>query len=430
MRRFENLLKLPRNYNFQLIWLVCTAIALVSCGTELKSNSQEISTAPNENQVSLQEELIKVDVQTASLSNLSAQKQYSGTTQPEQQVAWRSQTEGTLLELSVKVGDRVNQGQLIGRLDDRLIATAVEGQKGELAALESELAQARIQVTNAQIKQQEAQIQLEQAKSDAIRYQNLAKTGVIPDQQAESFKTTAKVAQKTLLTAQEAIKLEEQAIAVIQGRIITQNSAIAESQQRQTYSQIMAPISGIVVAKANEPGSLVRAGEEVVKIGDFRQIKIVVPLSELDLGKVRVGQKVTVSLDAFGDRQFSGQVSRIAPTTNTSSRQIPVEVVVNNPENQIKGGLLARVNFLGIQKSSVVVPEMAVIQENGTNYIFTVGQKNNNQSNVTKRKIIVSDRNNGKVEILAGISPGEKYVVRSSQPLKDQDIVGLSIISN
>ena len=372
---------------------------------------------------------IKVDVDTVKLSTLLYAQQYKGTTQPQREVSWRSQIEGTLLELLVEVGDGVERGQLIGRLDNSLLLTDVAGKVGELAALQSELAQTKIQVTNAKIKLDEAKIQLQQAKSEAIRYQDLAKTGLIAQQQAESFKTAAEIAEKSLLTAQEAVKLEEKAVAIAEGRIVAQQAAIAESKQRQSYSKITAPISGVAIAKAKEPGSLIRIGEEVVTIGDFSQIKVVVPLSELDLDKVSVGQHVEVKLDAFGDRKFMGKVSRIAPTTNSSSRQIPIEVMVNNPDRKIKGGLLARVNFTPERESSIIILETAIVEDRGDNYVFTVTKQDNKKGNVTKQKVIVGDRNNGKVEIIAGLSPGDRYVLRSSKPLEDKDSVSLSIIS-
>ena len=427
-------LKLLNNRNFKLIWLILGSVMLASCDNviKLQDTSQAPQTAKsNLTNVSLPTRNIKVDAKVARLGSLNSERKYTGTTQPKHEVSWRSQTEGTLLELAVEVGDRVSKGQQIGQLDDRLLATDVAGRKAELVTLDSELAQAKIQVRNAQIRLEETEIQLEQAKNDAKRYQELAKTGLIAQQQAESFQTAARVAQKAVLTAQEAVKTEQQAVAVVQGRIVTQQSAIAESQQRQNYTQIVAPINGIVTVKASETGSLIRSGEQVVTIGDFSQIKIDIPLSELDLGQVSVGQTVTVKLDAFGDRQFTGRVNRIAPTTsNSSSRQIPVEVIVDNPEYQIKGGLLARVNFKSGEESHVIVPESAIIEEDGTNYIFTIAQTTeNNQGSVTKRKVITGDRSNGKVEITAGIAPGERYVIRSSQPLQDRDEVGLSIIS-
>ena len=426
MRQIEKLAKWQIKQYFKTVLLVCTSIISISCSSNAQNDLQKtISTDALESK-----KLIKVDVETATLDNLASAQQYKGTTQPKRQVSWRSQTEGILLELSAEVGNSVGRGQLIGKLENKILQTDLEGKVGELAALQSELAQAKIQVTNAQIKLEEAKIQLEQATSEAIRYQDLAKTGLIAQQQAESFKTAAKIAEKSLLTAKEAVKLEEQAVAIVEGRITTQRSGIVESKQRQAFSQIIAPISGIVMTQPKDVGSLISIGEEVVTIGDFSEIKVVVPLSELDLGKVKIGQKVEVKLDAFGDRQFTGKVSRIAPTTNSSSRQIPVEVVVKNSNNQIKGGLLARVKFSSTQESRIIVPETAIMNEGDANYVFIVAKEDtNNQSQVTKRKVIIGSRTNKKVEIVSGISLGEKYVIRSSRPLKDNSLVGLSILS-
>ena len=424
MRQSEIKAKQQKNQNLIMLVLVIASGMLVSCSLAPKS-----STGTDSASSSPTPKLTKVDVKIASLGYLSSLGQYRGTTLPAREVSWRSQTEGTLLDLAIRVGDRVERGQSIGKLDDRLLSTDVAGRTAELSALESELAQAKIQVNNAQIRLEEAEIELEQANSEALRYQNLAETGLIAQQQAESFATAARIAEKAVLTAREAVKLEEQAVAIVRGRIATQRSAIAESQQRQAYSQIVAPIGGIVTTKTKDSGSLIRAGEEVVTIGDFSQIKINIPLSELDLGKVSLGQQVKVNFDAFGDRAFTGRVSRIAPTANAASRQIPIEVTVDNSEGQIKGGLLARVNFVQKQESRIILSESAVTEENDTNYVFIVPQNSSNQSNVTRRKVLLGDRANGKVEVVAGISPGEKYVSRSSNPLQDRARVGLSIIS-
>ncbi|MEM8831354.1 MAG: efflux RND transporter periplasmic adaptor subunit, partial [Cyanobacteria bacterium P01_G01_bin.19] len=308
--------------HLRTVFLALTICALLGCENEARRGGEDKISAETES--SNVRAAISVDVETASLSDVSLSREYKGITQPQKEVAWRSQTEGILLELSADLGDGVEQGQVIGKLDDSLLVSDLAGRMAELSVLESELAQANIQVKNAQIRLDEAQIQLEQAESEAKRYQNLAATGIIPEQQAESFKTTAKIAGKTVLTAQESIKLEQKAVAIIEGRIATQRSAISESQQRQTYSQIRVPIDGTVIAKQRDPGSLVRVGEEIITVGDLSKIKLIVPISELDLGEVRIGQEVRVSLDAFQNQKFAGRVSRISPTTNLQSRQIPI----------------------------------------------------------------------------------------------------------
>ena len=388
-----------------------------SLAQEQKSQSSVIKTA--------------VDVVVALEESLSQAQEYIGTTQPITELSLRSQVAGTLISLSVEVGDQVRRGQVIGQIDDTLLLAAVNQEKSELASLESELAKAQIEVKNAEIQVEEAQVRLEQAESERERYQNLAEQGLISRQEAESFATAAKVAQKAVLLAEESVKIARQAVSSQIGRVEAQQSVVSESIQRQAYTQLIAETTGIVTHKVSEPGNLVREGEEILKIGDFNPIKVVVPLSELDLDRVTAGQTVAVKLDAFPESNFSGRVNRIAPVSNVATRQIPIEIVIPNPDNVIKGGLLTRVSFMKSGISQVAISESAVIEEDGKNYVFVLAQENSQKREavVTKREVELGTRANQKVAILKGVESGEKVVLRSSQPLNDGETVGLSIIS-
>ena len=410
-------------------WLFLVMFALMPL-TGCSALPQQQTSAQTQQDSSLENTITNVDVETADLGSLKPEIEYIGTTAPVHQVSVRSQVEGRLLNLAVDVGDSVSQGQILARLDDNLLAVAVNREQAELATLESELARAKIQVKNAQIQLEEAIVQLEQAENDATRYVELAKTGLIAQQQAESFQTAAKVAQKAVLSAREEVNIEKQAITAAIGRIAVQKAAIAEQQQRQTFSTLTAPIDGVVTTKTKEPGNLIQPGEEVLQIGDFSRVKVIVPVSELDLGIINLGQEVRVKLDAFAADHFSGRVTSIAPLADSTARQISVEVIVANPNRQIKGGLLARVTFLSARQQRVLVPESAIIEENGTNYVFVVNEvKETRQASVKKQPVQLGDRANGRVEITKGIQPGTKLVVLSSKPLSDGENVSLSILS-
>ena len=373
-------------------------------------------------------QLTTVDVTIAQVGNLSNTREYVGTTEPIRETLLRSQVEGKLLELTVEVGERVTKGQIIGRLDSSLLTAAVNREKAELASLESELASARIRVKNAELALEEALLRLAQAKSDAQRYSELAEKGLISSQEAESFQTTAEVAEKTVLVAQETINIAKQAVTASIGQVASQKEAIAEAAQRQAYSQLIAPATGIVTTKINEPGNLIREGEEIIEIGDFSQVKVVVPLSELDLGQISLDKSVSLTFDAFGDRIFTGKISRIAPAADSSTRQIPIEITVANPENQIKGGLLARVTLAANAAAQVIIPESAIVEDR---YIFVLTQEDlaAKQGVVSKRKIGISDRLEGKVAITTGLKPQEKFVLRTAKALTDGETVSLSILS-
>lgn len=381
------------------------------------------------NRVSLEKQIANVDVAEAT-TDLTTTQEYVGTSEPNSTTVMRSQATGRLLELNVEVGDSVIKGGVIGRLDDSLLTATVEQEQAQLASLESELTQEQLNVRNAQIGLKEAQIQLQQAQSDAERYNSLSEIGAISQQQAESFETAAKVAQQAVLLAQEEVKIAQQAVTTAISSIERQKAAIAFATQRQAYSQLIAPTTGIVISKNQEPGNLIQEGEEILAIGDLSVIEIVVPISAIDLNLVSLGQTVKVRFDALQDRVFQGKVSSISPIANASTRKINLEVTVVNPDREIKSGFLATVQ-LPSANDRVIVPRSAIVEEAGINYIFVVTKEDREQrqATVAKRQVTIDRSFQDRVAITEGLEPEEKYIIRSSQPLNDNEVVNLSILS-
>jgi HlyD family secretion protein len=185
-----------------------------------------------------------------------------------------------------------------------------------------------------------------------------------------------------------------------------------------------------VVERVTEPGNLVQPGDEVVSLGDFSAIKVVVQVSELELATIRTGQPVQVRLDALPEQTFQGRVARISPAADPTARLIPIEITMPNPTGQLGSGLLARVTFQSTQAQPVVVPEsaLAAAGEENASTLFVV-ETNDAAATVSARPVQVGDRANGRVEVRTGLEPGESYVVRSSAPLQDGQSVRLSILS-
>ncbi|MDY7012352.1 MAG: efflux RND transporter periplasmic adaptor subunit [Cyanobacteriota bacterium] len=372
---------------------------------------------------------IAADVAIARENSLIEPIEYIGTTRPIQEVSLRSQVEGRLLNLNVDVGDRVTRGQVLARVDDTLLLAQVRQARAELATLESELARARAQVSEAQTQLQRAQVEREQSQNDAARYTQLARSGAVSQQEAESFQTAARVANKAVLSAREQVLSQQKAVESAMGRIAAQRAAVAQQQERLAYAQLASPINGVVLEKVSEPGNLVSPGGEVLKLADLSRLKIMVPVSELDLSEIRAGQSVEVTLDALPQQNFSGTVSRISPLADATTRQVPVEVTLPNPNGQIGSGLLARVEFQTQQQQRVIVPQDAVRESDENNSLVFVVEKQGDRQTVEARRVAVGDRGDGKVEIISGLTAGERFVVKSSQPLQDGDAVRSSILS-
>ncbi|MGB7445293.1 MAG: efflux RND transporter periplasmic adaptor subunit [Coleofasciculaceae cyanobacterium] len=438
-------LKLKRKFPILLLIYVFFALpSLTGCnlGTKPDASAQPSSSESRQDKGNL-----NVEVETAQTGVIQEPLEYTGNTEPEKEVSLRSQAEGRLLNLNADTGDFVKQGQILAQLDDALLLGAVSEAEAELTALQSEVARAKTEVSNAQVRAQQARLELQQAESDAARLARLAKDGAISEQEAELAQTAAATARQGLQVALQQISTEQKAVEAAESRVKAQRATVAQNRERQSYALLASPITGVVLEKLTEPGNLVTPGSEILKLGDFSRVKVVVPVSELELANIRVGQSAEVYLDAFPRQSLRGKVTRISPAADQRARQVPVEVTVPNPNGRIGSGLLARVSFASRQASTVVVPETSFkvgkrekeeesrrdeegeirSKDSGATVFVVSGE--GSKSKVEARTVQVGDRSNDKVEILSGLQPGERFVVRSSKPLKDGDTVQLSILS-
>lgn len=439
------------------IWML-VAIAGLSVGTvgcaakdatQAQTQSQKSSTA--------------VDVAIVKFDSLQSETEYTGTTAPIREVSVKSRLEGRLLDLNVDVGDLVASGQAIAQLDDAVLSATVLQAEAEVAAREAEVSQASASVGNALAQLERARLEYQQAQADANRFTQLAKEGAVSSQTSETAITRARSAEQSLRSAEQQVALQQQTVGASSQRVLAQEAIKLREQERQSYTTIIAPISGVVLERISETGDLLFAGNDVVKLGDFSQVKVNVLISELEISKIRLNQSVDVRFDTFPNQKFTGTVRRISPVADPVARLIPVEVVVPNRDNKLGSGQLARVQFSSGQARQIVIAETALevagrqpqapkeanknanIQaksktdtkssananekgkpKTGTVFVITGDQS---EPKVTARKVTIGDRRDGKVVILSGLKEGDRLVVRSGGKLQDGDAVKLSVLS-
>ena len=133
---------------------------------------------------------------------------------------------------------------------------------------------------------------------------------------------------------------------------------------------LLAPISGIVTARNYDKGDMA-GGLPVLVIEQIRPVKILINISESLFAKVRKGMKVYVTLEAYGDEQFTGTISRIYPTINTSTRTFAAEVSIPNNDERIRPGMFARVTLPYGKNVRIVAPDRAVnkLMGSGDRYV-------------------------------------------------------------
>jgi HlyD family secretion protein len=391
-----------------------------------------------------------VDVAIATIQPLKQQPEYTGTTIPFRIVSLRSQVQGQLLGLNTDVGDAVKLGETIGQVDEALLVTALNQAEAELAALKSEVTRVNTQVSNARADVERLRLELVQSQTDAQRQESLFKQGAIAQQIAEQSRTKARTAQQELRAAQEQVRNQQQAVVTAQGRVVAQQALVNESKKRRNYAKLISPINGVITEKIAEPGNFLQPGGEVLKIGDFSRVKIVVQVSELELSNIKPGQSVQVRLDAFSNQTYTGRVARISPAADATARLVPVEVEIPNISKKIGSGLLARANFTNENRARVAIAQSAIdlgqVKERQTGLNNPNSQQTNspakkprqaqifvlNQGDkptVAAREVTLGESADGKVEVLSGLQPGERFVTRSGKPLKEGQTVRLSILS-
>ncbi|BAZ16292.1 RND family efflux transporter MFP subunit [Calothrix sp. NIES-4071] len=423
-----------------LAFVLSFGFLCAGCGANVKDKAEAQSQQPS----AAANRATPVDVAIAKTGVLQKQPEFTATTAPFRTVSLRSQIEGQLLALSVDVGSTVKQGQVIGQVDDALLVTTLNQAEAELASLKSEVARTNTQIANRKAEVERLRLELVQAQSDAKRQQQLFKEGAIAEQAAQQSRTEAQTAAQALRAAISQVSTEQQAVATAQGRVVAQQAVVAEAKKRRSYARLVSPINGVVAEKVSEPGNLLQPGNEVIKISDLSKVKVVVQLSELELGRVRVGQQVQVRLDAFPNQTYTGVVGRISPVADATARLVPVEVDISNNNGKIGSGLLARVTFNASNAERVVIPLTALTESGQQNKARQSQDTQNSQPSqstifvlqlgaakptVSARSVTLGQRSNGNVEILSGLQPGESFVVRSGRPLKDGETVGLSILS-
>ena len=370
-------------------------------------------------------------VQTANAKrgSIAGALTYTGTTQPNQQVALRAQVSGEITTMVVDVGDAIAQGDLIAQLDGDLQTTDFNQAHAELSARRSQTAQAEVSIRDAQAAVVQAQATLDQARIDADRLQQLAAQGAISQQEAEAATLAVTNAQQAVESARAQVAAQRQAVASAADQVNAQQAVLAQRQKQLSYADLRSPLTGVVLSRQAEIGDFVQSGATVVEIGDLSTIEVTVQVSELDIATLSVGRPAQVQLDAFpGEGSIAGEIERISPVADSVSRLVPVVVSIPNISGRIGSGLLARVQFSSSSTAQVVVPESALAVGEEENTVFVV-EENGENVKVVARSVRVGNRASERAEILSGLSAGESFVVESDRPLASGQAVRLSILS-
>jgi ABC exporter DevB family membrane fusion protein len=286
-------------------------------------------------------------------------------------VAVSSRVSAQVDEVLVNEGDEVQAGQIIAKLDSKELEAQVAQASANLTAAQAKLAGIKVgnrpqQIAQAEAGAEQAAANLENAQKIYERSETLYNEGAISAQQLDSASTALSVAQAQYHAAGQSVSLTAEGarpedIQAAAAQVEQAAAALKNAELQLNNTVIKAPISGVVAVKSVDAGESISVGQALVNIANLNDIWVAANIDETNVGKMRVGQNVEFSIDAYPGRTFSGEVSEIGaatgsqfallPTENTSgnytkvTQKLPIKIKVNpNDSYSLKPGMSAIVN--------------------------------------------------------------------------------------
>jgi HlyD family secretion protein len=211
-------------------------------------------------------------------------------------------------------------------------------------------------------------------------------------------------------------------------------AAVDYANTQLAATEIKSPVSGTVLARTVEPGEMVSPSAfggsgtrtSVVDLADLTDLQVELDISQVDFARLKSGQRAEIIPDAYPNLRFNGFIEEIAPEANRAKSTVQVKVKVENPNEQLRPEMNARVNFLSDKAPAnqaapvarVLVPKAAVVKRDNSSFVFVV--KGNR---VEQRTIRTGEESADAFVVLDGLSGNESVAVTQVEKLGDGDRV-------
>lgn len=382
--------------------------------------------------------------------DISVVVEATGFVEPKFKVEVKSKASGEVMHFPFEEGDRIEKGELFLKVDKSDEERNVEREEANILTLKAKLKQAKASLdlqkieyetakSNEKANLDSATVSLEDAEMKMKRKKELfdekliAREGIDEAQTAYTIAKArldqAKAQMESLKGMEQNTKIKEGEIELVEGEIKKAEVSLRQARERLKDTEVIAPISGIIIEKRVEKGQIISSGISTVTggthlatIADMSSIYIIAEVDETDIGKIKSYQEVNLTTDTYPDRIFYGKVERIAPMGVEQNRIIIFKVkieVTGEGRELLKPSMTANVQIMiETRKGVLQVPEEAIKSE-GVDYSVYV-LKNGNQE---KRKIKKGISNGSFTEVLEGVKEGEKVVVGGQPASKDRTVV-------
>jgi cobalt-zinc-cadmium efflux system membrane fusion protein len=297
---------------------------------------------------------------------------------------------GRILEVPVKVGDRVGRGQALAKMHTHEVHEA----QAEYVKAQAELKQRK---TNAEF-----------AKSMMERAERLYQA------KAGSLNELEKARVEYQAATQEIARAEAELERAIGHR---EHLGLPDNLNYDELVSVKAPAAGVVMKREITPGASVNPGDNLFLISDLSSVWVMADVPEKNLSALKIGAAVQIKVAAYPEETFTGRIARLGETLNAETRTIEVRCLVENRAGKLKPEMYASVGLIiGEKRPAVMVSSTALQEMDGQTVVFVA----KDQNQFEKRVVKVERKLGELVEVLSGLSRGERVVTAGSFQLKTE----------
>ncbi|MBI9017121.1 MAG: efflux RND transporter periplasmic adaptor subunit [Phycisphaerae bacterium] len=358
-----------------------------------------------------------------------------GQIEPRSKVDISAKVAARIVELPFEEGQHVKKGDLLIKLDSNDLESRLRSAQASYQGQE-----AQIQVDKANIERQKASLKateatLNQAEKNFQRQKQLLESKDVSQATYDEIACRLEEQKNQYEAAQQGLKASELGLIVAEYNLQTSLERIEQAKDELSYATITSPMDGIVTRINAEVGEMVmtgtmnNAGTIIMQVADLSQMLLVAQVDEADIGKLKVGQKTRIRVQAFWGHEFQGAVDTIALTHDRSTSQTKyykTEIIVEaDSEHQLFSGLTADVDIETLKHENIIkIPTQAVVSRKVDDLPLEIRQDNPNVDMAKTEALIVYRMVDGKavatpVEI--GSSDISHIIIKSG--INENDIV-------
>jgi HlyD family secretion protein len=357
-------------------------------------------------------------------------------------ISVNSKVTGRVKWIGVEKGDKVKEGQVLVRLEDDEFRAQYEQARGAVEAAKAYLQELENgsrpqEIQEAQHNLDEARATLANDKITLDRTQDLFRQGVVSQQSLDDATAKYQADLQRVNSLQKAYQLVKigprpEEIARAKGSLLQAEGQAAYAKSQLDATVIRAPVTGTILERTAEKGELVTSmfasgaeggpQGEVVALADLNDIQVELDIAQDDFAKLSPHQKGIVTLDAYPDRKYDGEIAEISPEANRQKATVQVKVQILNPDDYLRPEMNATVKFLANDtgqskkaQAGVFVPTAAVKDHDGKKVVFIAFDG----KAVMRPVQVVSQRSTG--YLVSGLVGGENVITTAPASLKDGD---------